>query len=336
MSAFSVSPITPAEKPHVRMPRKSWWIEYVQVLAATAVLAFIVTFFSISADSFFSSNNLVTLLQQLAPILIVAAVNTLVITTAGIDLSVGSILGLTGGAGALLMSQGVSPTLALVVMFGIGAAIGLINGVVSAYMNVPPFIVTLAMMILGVGVALMLTKGYPIPIDDSAWILGLGQGSFIGIPMPLWIALPIVVMVSIVFTRTSYGGYIVGVGSNMEAVRRSGVNVDRVVVSVYVLSGIAAAIAGILMSTRLGSGSATVGTGFELQVIAAVVLGGTSLFGGRGSVFGSVIGVLIIGVIGNGLILLHLEIYYVQISQGIVLLLAIIFNTWISKRLSRG
>jgi simple sugar transport system permease protein len=177
------------------------------------------------------------------------------------------------------------------------------------------------------GTALRATEGYSTPIDGDLWIVQIGQGRIAGVPVPAILAVIVALVGWLVLTRTPFGRYVIGLGSNGESLRRTGVNTRKVGLTVYVLTGLAAAIAGVLIATRLSSGSSNAGTGFELEVITAVVLGGTSLFGGRASMLGTILGALTLGVIANGLVLLHVSPFYVQIVQGGILLLAIFANS---------
>ena len=279
-------------------------------------------------DAFLSATNLLNILRQAAPILVVAVAMTFVIITAGIDLSVGSQVALINAVAAIILSGGWLPwPLVVVGMLGLGAFIGLAQGWFVAYQGIPAFIVTLAGLSILRGVALYLTQGYSIPIPDLPGFLALGRGQLAGVPVPVIVAISIVVLGAVVLARTVYGRRVVAVGSNTEAARRAGMPARGTVASVYVLTGVASAIAGLLIAARLGSGSSNAAVGFELQVIAAVVLGGTSLFGGRGSILGTLLGALTIAVIGNGLILMHISPFFTQIVTGTIILVAIWLNT---------
>jgi simple sugar transport system permease protein len=234
---------------------------------------------------------------------------------------------LISAGAALSLQEGVPWALVLVLMVGLGALIGFGNGYFVAYEGIPAFIVTLASLSMVRGVALLLTEGFTIPIDRDLPLIPIGRGWFLGIPVPAILAAIVVIVGFVLLTRMPYGQYITGIGANAEAVRRAGVNIRRHILSVYVLSGAAAAIAGIVVAARLGSGSANAAVGFELQVIAAVVLGGTNLFGGRGTIVGTVLGALTIAVIGNGLILVGLSPFFTQIVTGAILLVAICINS---------
>jgi simple sugar transport system permease protein len=301
------------------------------VISISIVFGLLFVFFSVQADAFLTANNLVNVLRQVAPTVIVAMAMTFVITTGAIDLSVGSIVGLTAASLALLAKSG-DPVLALVVTLLIGVGIGVVNGTLTAYGRLQSFIVTLAALTAVRGIALLITNGYSTPID-STFLLPLGQGKLLGLYTPTWIAIVIVAGAWYVFNQTRFGRYIVALGSNAESLRRSGVNVRRLQLAALVMTGVFASVAGIVTATRLASGSSNSGTLFELEVITAVVLGGTSLMGGRGSIMGSAIGALTLGVISNGLVLLHVNVYWVPIVQGTILVVAIFVNSTLFGRI---
>lgn len=304
------------------------------VLSILVVFAALFIFFSARADAFLTTENLVNVARQIAPTVVVAMGMTFVITTGAIDLSVGSIVGLTAASLALLAKTG-NPVLALVITLLIGAFIGVVNGVLTAYGRLQSFIVTLAALTAVRGVALLITQGYSTPIE-SGFLLPLGNGKFLGLYTPTWMALAMVVVAWYVFTRTRFGRYVTAVGSNAESLRRSGVDIRRIQMSVLIITGVLAAGAGIITATRLASGSSNSGTMFELEVITAVVLGGTSLMGGRGSILGSAIGALTLGIISNGLVLLRVDVYWVPIVQGSILIVAILLNSKLFARLVRS
>lgn len=311
---------------------RGWVMSNVLTIAVAVVLLVLLVVFSATADSFLTLPNVLNMLRQIAPTLVVAVTMTLVITTSGIDLSVGSIVALSGSLLAIWVKGGMDPTLALSLVLLLGVTVGAINGWFSSYQGLPPFIVTLATLSIVRGTALLVTGGYSTPISSDAWITVLGQGRVGGVPVPAIVALIVAIIGWFLFTQTPFGRYVVGLGSNAESLRRTGVNTRLVGMVVYVLSGFAASVAGVLIATRLASGSSNAGVGFELEVITAVVLGGTSLLGGRGSVVGTALGALVLGVIANGLVLLHVSPFYVQIVQGAILLLAIFLNTRIFSR----
>nr|WP_257315932.1 ABC transporter permease [Shinella pollutisoli] len=289
-------------------------------------------FFSATTDAFLTAPNLLNVIRQSAPLLIVAAAMTFVITTGGIDLSVGSMLALAATLSAAALQAGVPWPLAILLMLLLGAAVGGIQGYFIAYERIPAFIVTLAGLSVIRGFALLITGGYSIPIEPTSPFVSLGRAWVLGIPAPALIAIVVIAVAYVAFNETHFGRYVTGVGANAEATRRAGVNTRGVILWVYVLSGTAAAAAGVILSARLGSGSSNAGQGFELDVIAAVVLGGTSLFGGRGSITGTILGALTVAVLANGLILSHLSPFFTPIVTGFIILIAI----WLNFRLFRG
>lgn len=287
--------------------------------------------FSLITDTFLTQANLLNILRQIAPLMIVAVAMTFVITTAGIDLSVGSVLALVNALAAISLQAGVPWPAVVILMPALGIVIGLVQGFFIAHEGITAFIVTLAGLSAIRGTALFLTKGYSIPIDPNSPFNDIGRGWILGVPLPAMIAVVVLFAGYVVFNETTFGRYVTGVGANAEAVRRSGVNTERVALSVYAISGLSAAVAGIIIAARLGSGSSNAGVGFELDVIAAVVLGGTSLFGGRGTMTGTMLGALTVAVIGNGLILCHLSPFLTPIVEGVIILIAI----WLNFRLFR-
>ncbi len=301
------------------------------VLSIAAFFVVMTVTFSLITDTFLTQTNLLNILRQSAPLMIVAVAMTFVITTAGIDLSVGSVLALVNALAAISLQAGLYWPLVVALMLGVGIVIGLIQGFFIAYEGIPAFIVTLAGLSSIRGTALLLTKGYSIPIDPQSPFNAIGRGWIFGLPMPAIIAVVVLALGFLVFNETTFGRYVTGVGANAEAVRRAGVDTKKVVAAVYALSGLAAAVAGLIIAARLGSGSSNAGGGFELDVIAAVVLGGTSLFGGRGTMLGTMLGALTVAIIGNGLILYHMSPFITPIVEGFIILIAI----WLNFRLFR-
>jgi simple sugar transport system permease protein len=326
---------------HAIAAPRSWHdflIEHAQVLSIALFFALCCILFATLSPFFLMPENLLNVLRQLAPLLVTAVGMTFVITTGGIDLSVGSIIALTNAVCAMALQAGIPwPATTLLVLL-LGALAGLSQGWFVAYQKIPSFIVTLAGLSVLRGVALLLTRGYSIPIDEpsAAPLLALGRGWIFGIPIPAILAIIILAIGAFVLRETRYGRYVTAVGANAEAARRVGIPSARILTSVFILTGLTSAFAGLLIAARLGSGSSNAAEGFELQVIAAVVLGGTSLMGGTGTILGTVLGALTIGVIGNGLILVHTSPFLVQIVTGAIILLAIWLNTRIFGRLSAG
>jgi simple sugar transport system permease protein len=316
--------------------RKAGWREAMLAngsVVSIALFFFIVcAIFSVATDAFLTAPNLLNIVRQSAPLLIVAAAMTFVITTGGIDLSVGSVVALVATLSATLLQMGLPWPVTILAMLALGAVLGALQGYFVAYEGIPAFIVTLAGLSVIRGVALLITGGYSIPVDPASPFIVIGRAWFLGVPVPALIALAVLAIAGIAFNETPFGRYVTGIGANAEAVRRAGVNTRLTTVFVYVISAASAALAGIILAARLGSGSSNAGQGFELDVIAAVVLGGTSLFGGRGTIIGTVLGALTVAVIGNGLILAHLSPFLTPIVTGTIILIAI----WLNFRIFRG
>ena len=322
-----------------RLVKASWHEKAIArggVVSIALFFAVVCIVFSLATDAFLTTPNLLNIVRQSAPLLIVASAMTFVITTGGIDLSVGSVLALTATLSAVLLQWGVPWPLVVFGLICLGAAVGALQGFFIAFEGIPAFIVTLAGLSVIRGIALLITGGYSIPVDPASGFNVIGRAWFIGVPVPALIAVVVLVVAYLVFNETAFGRYVTGVGANAEAVRRAGVNTRLVTLMVYVLTGAVAALAGIILASRLGSGSSNSGQGFELDVIAAVVLGGTSLFGGRGSVVGTILGALTVAVIANGLILAHLSPFLTPIVTGSIILIAIWLNFRLFKGGSRG
>jgi ribose/xylose/arabinose/galactoside ABC-type transport system permease subunit len=307
-------------------------------IAAFLVVVVLVNVFSHGA--FLTPGNLTNVLRQITDNAILAIGQTFVIITAGIDLSVGSLIGLTGVVMALFANamHFDGPLLVVATLFvglAVGCAAGYINAVPVVRLGLPPFITTLAMMLMAHGLALKLAHGQPVPLATTAFdSIGVGfflQGvlrpiGFPGIPIAvIWMA-GLVTIFAIVLTRTRFGRYVFAIGGNEEAARLAGIDVKTVKTLVYVISGGCAAVAGMLLMARFQTGSPTTGVGDELHSIAAVVVGGTSLAGGRGSVVSTFFGALLIGVLNNVMNLLGIESYTQDIVLGAVILIAVIVD----------
>jgi ribose transport system permease protein len=286
---------------------------------------------TLASPEFLTGDNMANLARQVAIFGIIAVGQLLVILTAGIDLSVGSVLGLTGCVSAELLVHGVGIPVAIAAGLGVGIAIGLFNGSLVAYGKMPPFIVTLGMLGIARGVVLVMTDASTIqPLPDAFG--DIANGDFIGVPNLLWIFLAVVIITSFVLRRTVFGRYIYAIGSNPESARLSGVPVTRVLVAVYAIAGLLAAVGGVLFMSRLNAGIPTAGTGYELNAIAACVIGGASLFGAKGGAFGAAAGALIVATLNNGGNLLAVNAFYLQIIIGALILAAVAFDQWQSRR----
>lgn len=321
------APTAPA--PTVLAEAPGWWERANKAtLAMAAVTVLLFAGFGIGADNFLSFDNISNLATQVAITLIVAVAMTFVITTGQIDLSVGSTVAFVAVLTAEMLKAGWDSSLVIIAALLAGLFWGAVNGWLAAYQKIPPFIVTLATMSAIRGLAQLWTQGFSVPIDRRLYVAKIGEAKFLGFSALAWIALAAVVAGGVLLARTRFGGYVNGIGSQEESVRRAGVNTDRIKMVTLMLAGLAAGVAGLLTAARLGSGSANSGQGFELTVIAAVVLGGTDLFGGRGTMTGTIIGAVITGMIANGLTLLDVSPFLTPIVTGLVLLVAI----WVNLR----
>jgi ribose transport system permease protein len=282
---------------------------------------------------FMTGANMENLSRQVAVYGIIAVGQLLVILTAGIDLSVGSVIGLTGCMTAELIVHGTGVPVAILAGLAAGAAIGVVNGVLVAHGKLPPFIVTLGMLGIARGLVLVLTNAKSVgPLPDSFANIANGSDRYLGLPNLLWLLVVVVVVTAFVLRRTVFGRYIYAVGSNPESARLAGVPVTRVLVSVYAIAGLLAAVGGVLLASRLSAGIPTTGTGYELNAIAACVIGGASLFGAKGGAFGAVAGALIVGTLQNGGNLKNFDPFYLQIVIGALILVAVAFDQFQARR----
>lgn len=286
---------------------------------------------TLASDEFLTPNNLANLARQVAIFGIIAVGQLVVILTAGIDLSVGSILGLTGATTAQLLVAGLPILPSILIGVGIGTGLGVVNGLLVTRALLPPFIATLGMLGIARGLVLLSTDAQTIQGVPDAF-QAIANGTILGIPNLLIIAVVVTAVMWFVLTRTVFGRYIYAVGSNPESARLAGVPVRLVTVSVYMISGLLAGLGGVLLTSRLGAGIPTAGTGFELSAIAACVIGGASLFGAKGSAIGAFTGALIMGVLNNGGNLLAINAFYLQIAIGVLILVAVGFDQLNTRR----
>ncbi|MEC0271528.1 ABC transporter permease [Peribacillus frigoritolerans] len=299
------------------------WQKFGPLLAL--VLLFIVI--TVLNPSFMEPNNILNLLRQTSINALIAFGMTFIILTGGIDLSVGSILALSSALLAGMMVSGLDPILAILVGILLGAIMGVINGILVSKGKMAPFIVTLATMTIFRGLTLVYTDGKPITgIGDSVMFQMLGRGYFLGVPVPAVVMIIAFMILWFLLHKTSFGRKTYAIGGNEKASRISGIKVDRVKVAIYGLAGTMAAIAGAILTSRLNSAQPTAGQSYEMDAIAAVVLGGTSLSGGKGRLFGTLVGVLIIGTLNNGMNLLGVSSFYQQVVKGAVILIAVLLD----------
>ncbi|QLI81715.1 ribose ABC transporter permease [Chitinibacter fontanus] len=282
---------------------------------------------AITSPDFLTVGNLLNVFRQVSINALIAFGMTLVILLGGIDLSVGSILALSSVVTALMLSHGVDPVVATSVGILAGAGMGMVNGLIISKGKVAPFIATLGTMTILRGLSLVFSEGRPITGLNSDFFAMLGGGYVAGfIPVPVILMLVMFAVFWFVLKRTVFGRHVYAVGGNEEAAALSGIKTDRIKIWVYTLSGAMAATAGMILTSRLNSAQPTAGTGYELDAIAAVVLGGTSLTGGRGWIFGTLVGALLIGILNNGLNLLGVSSFYQQVIKGVVILLAVLLD----------
>jgi ribose transport system permease protein len=302
-------------------------------LQSLVALVVAVVALSIATDKFLTVDNGVNVLRQISVNLCLSIGMTMIILAGGIDLSVGSALALSGAIAAGLLKNGVDlpafdaalqfTTLgAIVAGVGVGALLGAFNGLAITRFGLPPFVATLGMLSIARGLTMLWTGGHPIT-GLGAEFGDLGTGQPLGVPMPAWISGTLAIVFTVVTRRTRFGRHLYAVGGNERAAALSGLNVRRIKTLVYTLGGALAGVAGLLTSARLDSATPNAGVGYELDSIAAVVIGGTSLSGGRGSIFGTVLGCLIIGVLNNGLVLLEVSPFWQQVIKGFVILAAV-------------
>ncbi|MFN1512631.1 ribose ABC transporter permease [Vibrio owensii] len=315
----------PTEANSKKLFTKEWLIEQKSLIA----LIFLIVVVSFLNPNFFTVDNILNILRQTSVNAIIAVGMTLVILTAGIDLSVGSVLALCGAFAASMIALEVPVLIAVPTALFAGAALGAISGIIIAKGKVQAFIATLVTMTLLRGVTMVYTDGRPISTgftdtaDAFAWF---GTGYALGIPVPVWLMVIVFAAAWYLLNHTRFGRYVYALGGNESATRLSGINVDRVKIGVYAICGMLAALAGIIVTSRLSSAQPTAGMGYELDAIAAVVLGGTSLMGGKGRIMGTLIGALIIGFLNNALNLLDVSSYYQMIAKAVVILLAVLVD----------
>jgi ribose transport system permease protein len=294
-------------------------------LAPLAALLLVALALGWRAPQFWTTDNLLSIGVQSAVILILAIGQTLVIISGGIDLSVGSVVALSGTVAALVMSRGVPPLPAALAGIAAGAGAGLFNGAIVAGARMPPFIVTLGTLGMARGLALILTDGTNVS-GLPAEFMSLGQGRLGPVPIPILCVLLVALAVHLLLSQTRFGRYCYAMGSNRQAARLSGVSVGRWTVLVFTLSGLLAGFGGIIQTSRLGIGQPTTGEGFELDAVAAAVIGGASLAGGEGHIPGTVVGALLMAVLRNGGNLMNLPPFWQQFIIGVMIIVAVLYD----------
>jgi len=281
----------------------------------------LITGFSVLSDRFFTISNMLIVMRQTSIVAFLAVGMSFVILGAGIDLSVGSVLAFSGAVGAGVMQNG-GIFFGILAGLALGTALGAFNGIVITKLKIPAFIATLAMMAIARGGTLVYTDGRPITGLSSSFAF-LGRGYIGNVPFPIVLMLIIFILAYIILKLTRFGRYVYATGGNINAARASGIKVDNVIVSTFAISGFLSGLTGMVLASRLNSAQPTAGMGYELDAIAAVVLGGTNLFGGEGELWGTLVGAFIMGILNNGLNMLNVSSFYQQVVKGIVILIAV-------------
>ena len=303
-------------------------MKYMSELTTVIALIILMAVITIINSNFLTANNLLKLLLQVTSNALIAFGMTFVILTGGIDLSVGSILALSSALTAGLLGSGMPVTLAILISLILGCILGMMNGLLISYGKLAPFIVTLATMTIFRGATLVYTNGNPITkgLSDTFLFQFLGQGYIVGIPFPVIIMFIVFIVLYVLLHKTAFGKSVYAIGGNEKAAYISGVKLNKVKIIIYSISGIMASISGLIITSRLSSAQPTAGASYEMDAIAAVVLGGTSLSGGKGRILGTLIGALIIGVLNNGLNIIGVSAFWQQVVKGVVILIAVLID----------
>ena len=303
-------------------------MKYMSELTTVIALIILMAVITIINSNFLTANNLLNLLLQVTSNALIAFGMTFVILTGGIDLSVGSILALSSALTAGLLGSGMPVRLAILISLILGCILGMVNGLLISYGKLAPFIVTLATMTIFRGATLVYTNGNPITkgLSDTFLFQFLGQGYIVGIPFPVIIMFIVFIVLYVLLHKTAFGKSVYAIGGNEKAAYISGVKLNKVKIIIYSISGIMASISGLIITSRLSSAQPTAGASYEMDAIAAVVLGGTSLSGGKGRILGTLIGALIIGVLNNGLNIIGVSAFWQQVVKGVVILIAVLID----------
>ena len=303
-------------------------MKYMSELTTVIALIILMAVITIINSNFLTANNLLNLLLQVTSNALIAFGMTFVILTGGIDLSVGSILALSSALTTGLLGSGMPVTLAILISLILGCILGMMNGLLISYGKLAPFIVTLATMTIFRGATLVYTNGNPITkgLSDTFLFQFLGQGYIVGIPFPVIIMFIVFIVLYVLLHKTAFGKSVYAIGGNEKAAYISGVKLNKVKIIIYSISGIMASISGLIITSRLSSAQPTAGASYEMDAIAAVVLGGTSLSGGKGRILGTLIGALIIGVLNNGLNIIGVSAFWQQVVKGVVILIAVLID----------
>jgi ribose transport system permease protein len=333
-------PTPVVSEPDEQAPRGAWGTlraatSGVRELNILIALLFLCALLAWRSPVFFTTDNLLGVARAFSLTAIAAIGQTMVIITGGIDLSAGSIIGLSSLSTGMLLASGWPSIPAILAGLLIGTAFGACNGLLITRIGLPPFIATLGTLSIGRGLIYVITKGYPVTAPRDELLLQIGQGYLGRVPMPVILMVLITILATIFLSRSTLGRYIYAVGGNEEAARLAGINVNRVKMFVYTMSGFLASVSGIVLLSRLVSAQPTAGLGQELPIIAASIIGGTSLIGGEGTALGAVLGAAIVGVLENGIVLLGINTYAQQVVTGAAILLAVGLDIWQKRRRQR-
>jgi ribose/xylose/arabinose/galactoside ABC-type transport system permease subunit len=297
-----------------------------------AVLVLLIVFLAWQSPYFLTGSNLTVVSRQIALTLLIAIGMTFVILAGQIDLSVGSVVALVSVlTGIFMVNMGLPIVVSALLAIAMGALVGVVNGTIFANTMIPSFVVTLGMLAVARGLALGITQGSTISGLPSEFLV-LGQGSWLGIPIPVWIAVAVALVAHVVLTRTVFGRHVYFLGSNEDAAVLSGIRVRRLKIAIFTIAASLAAVEAVIETARLSVGQPAAGSGYELAAIGAVVIGGANLFGGEGSILGTVFGATLLALIQNGLILLGISAYWQQVFSGAIIVLAVGLNMWRRQR----
>ncbi|MFN1147484.1 ABC transporter permease [Serratia liquefaciens] len=317
--------------PEVKITRTRKLSKHANELGLLAIIVVLYLVFSIYATGFISLNNQMNILRDAATIGIAAWAMTLIIISGEIDVSVGPMVAFISVILAYLMQYAIPLPFALILALCLGAALGSVAGVLRGWFNVPSFVATLGLWSALRGMGLFMTNALPVPIDENDVLDWLG-GQVLGLPVSAVIMLILFVVFQFISKKTAFGRSVYAIGGNASAAQLCGINVKRIRILLFTLAGLLAAVTGILLAARLGSGNAGAASGLEFDVIAAVVVGGTALSGGRGSMLGTLLGVLVITLIGNGLVLLGINSFFQQVVRGGIIVLAVLANIIVMQK----
>lgn len=314
------------------MDKRKFWLS-ARKYATFAILVIILVAMCFLTDRFFTVKNLSNVARQVSMNAILSVGMTIVIITSGIDLSVGAIVAMSNVLCATIISRTDNVALAVIAALAVGLLVGLVNGLLISCTGIAPFIITLSSSSICSGIVLVSTKAMPIPISNKPFKI-LGQGSVGILPIPFILMMIVFVIAAFAMNKTKFGRYVYAIGGNEKASVLAGIGVIKVKTIVYVICGFLAALTGVVYTSRLSSGVPSLGEGYEMQAITAAVIGGASLAGGRGGIWGTLIGAVIIGVLNNALNLLQINSYYQEIVTGVVVLAAVLFDRFIQTRVS--